>query len=40
VQSVLDSGHVHEHELVSHEKGAKQVELEDEHRHEQLPESI
>ena len=39
MQSLLDIGHVHEHELVSHEKGAMQVELEDGHKHEQLPES-
>ena len=39
MQSELDSGHVHEHEVVSHEKGARQVELEDGHRHEQLLES-
>jgi len=30
---------MHAHEVVSHEKGARQVELEDGHRHEQLPES-
>ena len=36
MQLELDSGHVHEHEVVSHENGARQVELEDGHRHEQL----
>ena len=30
---------MHEHEVVSHEKGARLVELEDGHRHEQLLES-
>jgi len=39
VQSVLDRGQMHEHEVVSQENGARQVELEDGHIHEQLLES-
>jgi len=39
VQSVVAKGHMHEHEVVSQENGARQVELEDGHRHEQLLES-
>ena len=36
MQSVLFKVQMHEHEFVSHENGARQVELEDGHRHEQL----
>jgi len=35
----VDKGQMHEQDVVSHEKGAMQVELEDGHRHEQLTES-
>ena len=38
-QLVLVKRQTQEHEVVSHEKGAMQVELEDGHKHEQLPES-
>jgi len=36
VQSVVAKGQMHEHDVVSQEKGARQVELEDGHKHEQL----
>ena len=39
MQSVLARGQMHAHEVVSHENGARQVELEDGHKHEQLAES-
>jgi len=39
VQSVLDKGQMHEHEVVSHEKGARHVDLDEGHKHEQLLES-
>ena len=38
-QPVLVKGQMQEHEVVSHENGARQVELEEGHRHEQLLES-
>jgi len=39
VQSVLAKGQMHEHEVVSQEKGARQVDLDEGHKHEQLLES-
>jgi len=39
VQSVVAKGQMHEHEVVSQEKGARQVDLDEGHKHEQLLES-
>ena len=39
MQSVLAKGQMHEHEVVSQEKGARQVDLDEGHKHEQLLES-
>jgi len=39
VQSVPDRGQMHEHEVMSQEKGARQVDLDEGHKHEQLLES-
>ena len=39
MQSVVAKGQMHEHDVVSQEKGARQVELEEGHKHEQLLES-
>ena len=39
MQSVLARGQMHAHEVVSHENGARQVDLDEGHRHEQLLES-
>ena len=39
MQSVVAKGQMHEHEVVSQEKGARQVDLDEGHKHEQLLES-